>query len=325
MRISPEKSIYEFYLALSSASLSICVQTPLGIKELAFISIWDSFPKWEINVSHKWKPLTPSLIHWIEEKYMTNQTKCQLKEYIDVDLEKMIMTKPFYAELRRTHNPGLWVQLRKSETHTFVNAKIHRLQIDNQLSEAVFPTVLHPAPPDVVRSDKKPKPSIELTLLKQFKPSISQHTYKYLKILIQEHCINLDKGFVNYAFHILNHWKVEEKPAAKLRSDLGAVHLPLNVIASRIQINRQRNIMFEYVHLSPLTIVLSISLKGYCSEETGSPSRFKIENKRENRPKLFNSDLLDYLFNNWDSNLCETRDNKLKYVLLFIIYNIFFY
>ncbi|KAL0830292.1 hypothetical protein ABMA28_002492 [Loxostege sticticalis] len=291
MRINSERSNYEVYMSLSGASLSVCVQNSNAVKELAYVSITDSLPRWEVNVSRKWKQLSPDLTAWIEDKYQTEQKKCQLKEYIDIDLDKMQMTKPFFSELRRTYNP------------------VQRLQIDNQLNEAVFPSVLYPAPlPPEARSNRGLKPCMEVVALKQHRPTLNQDVYKYVKILVREYCVNLDRGFVNHVFDILNHWKIEEKPAVRLRADLALVHMPLPIIAIKSQTNAQRNVLFEFVHLSPIKIVLSLSSSGYSAESANSPSRTRFGNKKENRPKLFNSDLLEYLFNSWGSSLCDMKD-----------------
>ncbi|KAJ0183073.1 hypothetical protein K1T71_001049 [Dendrolimus kikuchii] len=309
-RINSERSNIEVYMSLSGVSLSICVQTNTAVKEMAYLSISDSLPRWELNVSHKWRQLSPDLTTWIEDKYQSDQRKCNLKEYIHIDLEKMQMTKPFFSELRRTYNPCIWLQIRKSDTYTYVHLKCQRLQIDNQLNEAVFPTVFYPAPLSAeVRS--KQKPCLEIVALKQYRPSLNQDVYKYLKILLQEYCVNLDRGFVNHLFDILNHWKIEEKPAVRLRADLALVHMPLPIIALKSQNISQKNVVFEYVHLSPIKLVLSLSSRGYM-DNPSSPGRPKFGNKKENRPKLFNSDLLEYLFNSWGSSLCDMKDVVLR-------------
>lgn len=313
MRINSELSNYEINLSLARVGFSICVQTSDGVKELSYVSCTDSVPRWEVNVGNNWKQLATDVTAWVEEKYQTEQKKCQLKELLHIDLEKMHMTKPFFSELRRTYNPGVCLQLRKSDTFTFCHLKLQRLQIDNQLHEAVFPSVLYPAPlsPNVKSRDFKP--CVDIVILKQFRPSLNQDVYKYLKVLIQEHCVNLDRGFVNHVFDILNHWKVEEKPAVRLRADLALVHMPLPVIAMRSQTCSTKDVVFEYVHLSPLKIVLSLSSRGYLNENVDSPAQITYGLK-ENRPKLFNSDLLEYLFNSWGSSLCDMKDVVLRFV-----------
>ncbi|CAK1541918.1 unnamed protein product [Leptosia nina] len=306
MSMYAERSNYEVFLSLSSVSLSVCVQTGDRIKELSYISITDSLPRWEVNVSNKWKQLAPDLTTWIEEKYQNDQKKCQLKEYLHIDLEKMQMTKPFFSELRRTYKPGVWLQLRRSETYTYCHMKLQKLQIDNQLHEAVFPSVLYPAALSPHQKSKQDKACIEMEILKQYRPSLNQDIYKCVKVVIQEYCVNLDRGFVNHVFDILNHWKIDEKPAVRLRADLALVHMPLPILAQKSQINVQRNVIFEFIHLSPIKLVLSLSSRGY-SSDGGSPNR-RFGSQKENRPKLFNSDLLEYLFNSWGSSLCDMKD-----------------
>lgn len=303
MRINTERSNFEVDVALAGASLSVCVQNATRVKELAYISMTDSVPQWEVNVSHKWKQLSPDLAVWIEDNLRTEQKKCQLKEYIHIDLEKMQMTKPFFSELRRTYNPGIYMHWRKSESHTYLHLKVNRLQIDNQLNDAVFPCVFYPALlPAELKKNKPHKPSIELVALKQHRPQLNQDVYKYLKVLVQEHCVNLDRGFVNYVFDMLNHWTVEEKPAVRLRADLALVHMPLPIIALKSQTYVQKNVVFEYVHLSPVKLLLSLSSRDY-SESAGSPSRPRFGCKK---------DLLEYLFNAWGTSLCDVKDVEIR-------------
>lgn len=62
--------------------------------------------------------------------------------YLQVDFEKMQMTKPFYGDLRRRCYPGLWLQYRKSEQQSYLHCKLHRIQVwvslcDPQMSERI--------------------------------------------------------------------------------------------------------------------------------------------------------------------------------------------
>ena len=59
----------------------------------------------------------------------------------------MIILKPHRGYIRRTFQTGLWLQYRTSAHQVQLHAKINRLQIDNQLSECVFPVILAPVPP----------------------------------------------------------------------------------------------------------------------------------------------------------------------------------
>ncbi len=90
---------------------------------------------------------------------------------LKADLVEMKMRKPFMGALRRTYNPALWFQYHQSTHHMYVHSKIHRLQIDNQLNDAYFPTVLHPSPlPGYIVKKSGPKPFVEMALMRRHVP-----------------------------------------------------------------------------------------------------------------------------------------------------------
>lgn len=61
---------------------------------------------------------------------------------------KMIWQRPKAAmEVRRTFYPGLWMVIKTSPYQLQFHAKINRIQIDNQLTDCIFPVVLAPVPP----------------------------------------------------------------------------------------------------------------------------------------------------------------------------------
>ena len=53
-------------------------------KELAYVSVTDSSPVWEVMVAHRWKLLTLELASWIEDKWKQDQKKAQMKDYVHV-------------------------------------------------------------------------------------------------------------------------------------------------------------------------------------------------------------------------------------------------
>ena len=83
----------------------------------------------------------------------------------------MEMKKPFMGALRRTYHPGLWLEYRQSSHLTYINARVHRLQIDNQLPDAYFTTALYPSPiPSYMVKRAGPKPFIELAMMRRNVP-----------------------------------------------------------------------------------------------------------------------------------------------------------
>ena len=66
---------------------------------------------------------------------------------MDFGGEQMHMYKPHKGVLQRAFQTGVWVQYRTSPHQVQFHAKLHHLQLDNQLPEAIFPTVIAPVPP----------------------------------------------------------------------------------------------------------------------------------------------------------------------------------
>lgn len=54
------------------------------LRELAYFSLRDSAPIWEVNVAHRWKPLTLELAAWIEDRWKQDLKKAQMKELVHV-------------------------------------------------------------------------------------------------------------------------------------------------------------------------------------------------------------------------------------------------
>lgn len=66
---------------------------------------------------------------------------------IPIDFDNMMLKKSRPREIRRTFYPGLWIQMKSSPYQLQLHAKINRIQIDNQLSDCIFPVVLAPVGP----------------------------------------------------------------------------------------------------------------------------------------------------------------------------------
>jgi vacuolar protein sorting-associated protein 13A/C len=73
--------------------------------------------------------------------------------------------------------------------------KIHRLQIDNQMSDCIFGIVMCPvAPPKSIAADQMPRSFIELSTVIQRQATMNR--FKYSSILIQEFLIQIDRGLL---------------------------------------------------------------------------------------------------------------------------------
>ncbi|KAK7790642.1 hypothetical protein R5R35_006536 [Gryllus longicercus] len=297
-KIDAERSNMELFVSLSGIDISLGIETSMGPKELVQASISDSPAMWEVLVGHRWKLLTLELASWIEEKWIQEQKRAQMKDYVYVDFEKMLITKPFYGELRRCYYPGIWLQYRHSDHRTYTHFKIHRIQVDNQAHDAVFPTVLYPVPvpPHIIRRSGV-KPCIEVAIMKRHHPSYNQDVYKFIKILVQELAIQIDRGFLLSLYNFYSQWHTEEKPSVRIRYDIAIVHVPISTIPSKVS-NSGSKIMIEYLHVSPLKLQFSFSQRGSVLVE--------------NREDSLRCDFVDFFLNSFGATLAEVKGIKLK-------------
>ncbi|KAK7492082.1 hypothetical protein BaRGS_00016746 [Batillaria attramentaria] len=226
--------------------------------------------------------------------------KASLHEQIEADLVKMQMSKPFLGSLRRTYHPGIWVQYSRSPHHTAVHARVQRLQIDNQLNDAYFPTVLSPAPlPSYVIKRRGPKPFIELGLMRRTVPESNVDTVRYLKVLVQEFNIRLDKGFLLSVADIFATLQKDDPESWQLHTDLLLAQRSLIEAASIMVASRPQKIYFEYLHLSPLKLRVSFSLNGTPHIQNSKPTTFK-------------ADVIDFFLTSVGATLTEITDVELR-------------
>lgn len=187
--VDGEQSCLELFVSLHGAAISLVNES---LVELAYLSACSAPAHWEVCIHDAWKPLTLELATWLEYRWSCHSRVAELKDYVQVDFEKMQMTKPFFGSLQRTYHPALWLQYRQSHHQALLLVKVHRLQLDNQLPDAVFPTVLCWSP--AVAPRYSAQPMLEVALL--LRRTGQLNTIKYLKVLLQELHIKLDKGFL---------------------------------------------------------------------------------------------------------------------------------
>ncbi|GFS73928.1 vacuolar protein sorting-associated protein 13, partial [Nephila pilipes] len=123
--------------------------------------------------------------------------------------------------------------------------------VDNQLPDAVFPTVLHPGTtPQYVVRRSGPKPFFESALL--LHSSRNTKTLKFWKVLLQEMHLHLDKGFVLSVYDMYSSFKTNPDEATKLQEDLKIVQAPAVDMDQQLRRRMKKGISFEYIHLSPV-------------------------------------------------------------------------
>ncbi|KAJ8307904.1 hypothetical protein KUTeg_014551 [Tegillarca granosa] len=238
--------------------INVCIQG-MGLSlvndykqtEVAFMGITSSGIIWE-EKRKRYKALNLKSCASLEtayQKYMLElasghnpAAKLHLDNKMEVNFADMMMLKPNKRQIRRSFQDGIWIQYKTSPHQVQLHAKINRLQIDNQISGAVFPTVLAPLPP--------PK-------------SVAADSGKYFKVLIQEMTLKLDQGFLNNVIDLFASDKevTREQETTMFIEDCKKVDVPLLEEVGLSLAEEQKN-FYDHLHFSPIKLHLSFSLQG---------------------------------------------------------------
>ncbi|XP_071819504.1 intermembrane lipid transfer protein VPS13A-like isoform X2 [Apostichopus japonicus] len=254
-----EQAKLELFASINGVGLSLI---NAHYEEVAYISLFSSPAKWEVETKpDKWKALTMELSGLLEDRFKQGEETVEIEGALEADFKSNMISKPVAGPLRRTYNPGVWFHLRQSDHFTSVHFKLHKIQIDNQLFDAYFPTVMsiNPLPSEVLKKTG-PKPFIEMSLLRKNIPEAGLDTIKYLKVLIQESSIRVDDGFLRSVLDIFSNLKHEEEEIFSLHADLDFIQTSLRETSTTD--NTMTKMFFEYLHLSPLKCIVSFSLAG---------------------------------------------------------------
>ncbi|XP_067014210.2 intermembrane lipid transfer protein Vps13 [Anabrus simplex] len=159
---------------------------------------------------------------------------------------------------------GLWLEAKIMPYEMQLHAKVHHLQIDNQLPDCTYPVALAPVPPPrtVAANNAMVKPFTEMSVIRRSMKHSSLQQFKYFKVLVQEFHIRMDMGLVNALFTMLEAGQVsDDVEAAQFLEDRSLVGAPLRAHVALHSSRGQKN-FFDFLHFSPLMIHLSFSLCG---------------------------------------------------------------
>ncbi|XP_068984481.1 intermembrane lipid transfer protein Vps13 isoform X1 [Bombus flavifrons] len=257
--------------------------------ELLYLCIASSGIMWETrkSVNHRWRNLDTREVIVIEEGYQKYIRELQmdkspiqkviLEPKLEVDYLNMEMLKPHRRCLRRTFQTGLWLQYRTSVHQVQLHAKINRLQIDNQLTDCVFPVILAPVPPPKsVTASTVMKPFAELSMVKRLLEHSNVQQFRYFKVLIQEFHVKVDIVFINAIVGLFEANEMNDVEESKLfKLDMKLVDEPLMYHVSLITTAEQKN-FFDLLHFSPLKIHISFSMSGSGSGPSALPQVLNV-------------------------------------------------
>lgn len=260
--------------------ITVCIQglglsliNDLSQTEVAFLGITSSGIIWE-EKKKRYKALSVKnglVLEDAYQKYLMEldlghnpPAHLNLENKMEVDFNEMKLIRPNKRGIRRSFQEGIWLQYKTSPHQIQLHAKINRLQLDNQMSGAVFPTVLSPVPlPKSVAADSVPKPFTEVSIMLRKQEHDNMLQFKYFKVLIQEMQLKVDQGFLNNIIDLFSSSQdiSRQQETTEFIKDCDKVKVKLMDEVGLSLADEQKN-FYDYLHFSPIKIHLSFSLQG---------------------------------------------------------------
>ncbi|XP_061669454.1 intermembrane lipid transfer protein VPS13C isoform X3 [Syngnathoides biaculeatus] len=268
-RQAEELEQFQQEIQVSLQNLGLSLVDNASRQEVAYVGVPSSGVVWEMKRKNRWKPFSQKHINLLEKSYQSLQSGESEAAWtkVDADLEVnlsaavMTMRRPFSCPLRRNFLSGIQVEFKRSRHQRSLRARLHWLQVDNQLPGAIFPIAFHPVPPPKsVALDSEPKPFIDVSVITRFNQHSSVTQFKYFMALVQEMAVKIDQGFLSAILALL-------APAGARQAEGQRSHLIQKDVAL-LQAELMESSLsdasglsfFEHFHISPIKLHLSLSL-----------------------------------------------------------------
>uniref|UniRef100_A0A673Z765 Vacuolar protein sorting 13 homolog C n=1 Tax=Salmo trutta TaxID=8032 RepID=A0A673Z765_SALTR len=255
-------------------------------QEIAYVGITSSGVVWEMRPKNRWKSFNQRNIRLLEKAYQKHLAGgtpepgwVKLETNLEVNFGKvpMVMRQPFSSTIRRNFLSGIQVEFKQSPHQRSLRAQLHWLQVDNQLTGAIFPIVFHPVPPPKsIALDSEPKPFMDVSIITRFNQHSQVMQFKYFMVLVQEMAVKVDQGFLGAIlalFTPLTETQMNKSLNLPRKKDLKMLQAELMEVSMT---DNSGLSFFEYFHISPIKLHLSLSL-GSSGDESGQQEMMAIQ------------------------------------------------
>ncbi|XP_042636651.1 vacuolar protein sorting-associated protein 13A [Orycteropus afer afer] len=260
----------EIVLALQDVGISLV--NNYTKQEVAYIGITSSDVVWETKTKKKarWKPMSVKQTEKLEKEFKEyTESSPSEDKIIELDTNvpvrltpsgsNMKILQPHVIAIRRNYLPALKVEYSTSAHQSSFRVQIYRIQIQNQIHGAIFPFVFYPIkPPKSITMDSAPKPFTDVSIVMRSAGHSQISRIKYFKVLIQEMDLRLDLGFVYALAELMTEAEVTEKTEVELfHKDIEAFQEEYKTVSL---VDTTQVSLYEYFHISPIKLHLSVSL-----------------------------------------------------------------
>ncbi|XP_074493929.1 intermembrane lipid transfer protein VPS13A isoform X2 [Sebastes fasciatus] len=314
---SEKAQLAEQEIILSLQNMGVSLVNNSSGQEVSFIGITSSDVVWELKPKKKnrWKTLSTKEADILEEsfkKYIETGSPdhgiFDLQNNIQVSFTPngvdMRMLQPCDAPLRRHFLPGVKVEYSVSPRQRAYRVQIHRIQIQNQLSGAIFPFVFYPVKlPKSITMDAEPKPLTDISIVTRTAGHSDISRIKYFKVLIQEMDLKVDLGFM---YAILDLFTPENASIMTSAQEVELFEKDIEYIKTELNHASAADTspisLYEYFHISPIKLHLSFSLS------TGGDDGLKEKRDKE----LIPVQSLNLLLKSIGATLTDVQDVVFK-------------
>lgn len=284
-------------ITLSSRGIGLSLVDDIAGLEIAYLGIAPSDLIWEIKQPERrhYQPLPLKDIEILEAAYKKQKAKLQSRTAAGIGgapgsktksvtklgrkmkvewpnditmLDYPILLEPMAGQLRRVENRGIWGYIGYSEHTTQLHFKLAHMQIDNQMSDCMFSTIMsHITAPRSMVGDQVPKPFFEFSAIIQRQANLRR--FKYLSLLVQEFFLKIEYSFIQHLMEFSNEastWYYRNYSYKEMiENDLDLV---LNSHKSLVESSTRSNrILYDLIHFSPLKLNVSFSLSSSSSDD----------------------------------------------------------
>ncbi|XP_058986884.1 intermembrane lipid transfer protein Vps13 [Musca domestica] len=241
--------------------------------DILYLGITSSGIVWETR-KHAKKRYKQFSLHETErleamyQEYLLDKVRNSKKSYsldgkYEIDFENNTMLKNnTLREIKRYFQPGVWIGLDSSPFQSQVHAKINRIQLDNQLTDCIFPVVLAPIPPPkTLAKSIQFKPFVEVSIVERVVPHSTVKQYKYARVLMQEFHFKVDLVFLMAIAELFSASVDDEREAKLFKDDVESIEKPLSDLV-QIHSQQQQKNFYDNLHLGPMKVHVSFSMAG---------------------------------------------------------------
>lgn len=274
-----ERNVYDIVLNVQAVGISLVAPNPR--REIVYMSIIGSGVNWESKKENKtyYKSIGTKEANLLEAQYQRynnlrrldrDPPSVHMVSGCEVDFKQMKMLTNPKKDIRRLARPGIWASYKRSLHQSMIHARLHVLQVDNQIADCTFPVILTPVTLRKSLGDGMiSKPFLETSIIvRQFDYS-QVRQFKYFKVLLQEFHARIDQCFINAISEFLTLSTKEEDHEALIEKDKAMTKGGLKEFAAQFSEQGVKD-FFDMLHLSPIKVHLSFSLSADSKNRSGS-------------------------------------------------------